>query len=200
MWFGLVFLSWQHLLSAHSCSEVTLRWNGGDLTEQIYALWNFSQRELWKLNWLSFNSSIHPLSTTYPGGFAVAAGKVRMPIHPFLILGDPKAFPVQLRDIMSPVCSGSAPRSLPSLTCLEHLHRVASWADARTTLTGSFQRGGAMALLQVFQGAVVEQPLTDFVTNGGSSGIWTQDLSHSQLSIAKINHSSAVAGGAWQTQ
>ncbi|KAI3372198.1 hypothetical protein L3Q82_007062 [Scortum barcoo] len=44
-----------------------------------------------------------------------------------LFRGDPyKAFPGQLRDIVSPACPGSSPRPPPGGTCLEHLPREAS--------------------------------------------------------------------------
>ena len=39
---------------------------------------------------------------------------------------DPKAFPGQLGDIVTPTCPGSSSRSPPSGTCQEHLLREAS--------------------------------------------------------------------------
>uniref|UniRef100_A0A672YAI4 Calcium channel, voltage-dependent, T type, alpha 1H subunit a n=1 Tax=Sphaeramia orbicularis TaxID=375764 RepID=A0A672YAI4_9TELE len=43
-----------------------------------------------------------------------------------LFRGDPEAFPGQPRDIVSPTCPGSSPRSPPGGTCPEHLPREAS--------------------------------------------------------------------------
>ena len=40
---------------------------------------------------------------------------------------DPKAFPDQLRDTVTPVCPGSSSGSPPGGTCQEHLPREESW-------------------------------------------------------------------------
>ncbi|KAK3562882.1 hypothetical protein QTP86_011118 [Hemibagrus guttatus] len=52
--------------------------------------------------------------------------KLVVPQVPKLFRKDPKAFPGQPRDIVSPACPGSSPWSLPGGACPEHLPRETS--------------------------------------------------------------------------
>lgn len=68
-----------------------------------------------------------------------------------LLLGDPEAFPGQMRYIIPPAGSGSAQGSPPSWPCQENIQREAPRRHPnqlpRTTSAGSFQRKEAAALL-----------------------------------------------------
>jgi len=71
------------------------------------------------------HSSIHPFSSTYPGPGSGGSRVSRVPQTSFspatLLLGDAEAFPGQMRYIIPPAVSGSAPGFPPSRMCLENL-------------------------------------------------------------------------------
>ncbi|XP_054874822.1 protein-cysteine N-palmitoyltransferase HHAT isoform X2 [Amphiprion ocellaris] len=71
-----------------------------------------------------------------------------------LFLGDPEAFPGQMRYIIPPAGSGSTLGSPPWWTCLENLQRK----SLQTTSTGSFRREGAVPLLRAPSGCLSFSP------------------------------------------
>lgn len=74
---------------------------------------------------------------------------VPLPSNAFqFLLGDPEAFPGQMWYIISPASSGSTPGSPTSwMFLVGSWMQEASWSDAPTSSTGSFQHGGRGALL-----------------------------------------------------
>ncbi|KAK3508325.1 hypothetical protein QTP70_021480, partial [Hemibagrus guttatus] len=74
------------------------------------------------------NPNHFPVSTMRSSGVTGVTEKKKKEDH-FLQLfrRDPKAFPGQPKDIVSPACPGSSPGPLPGGACPEHLSRETSW-------------------------------------------------------------------------